>query len=156
MNIPDFLRKSKLSKEGYTSETFSLDESGEPKKPFSLKPYYLSFIIILVATLSFGIGRLSVTGGNTPIKIEYDKSLDVSVGGKTEGTASAITALEKSSSPSQAVTDTTVVASSKSTKYHFLHCPGAKQISEKNKITFSTTAAAETSGYTLAANCSPR
>ena len=45
------------------------------------------------------------------------------------------------------------VASQKGTKYHLPSCPGAKSISEGNKVWFSTKAEAEDAGYTPAANC---
>lgn len=45
------------------------------------------------------------------------------------------------------------VASKKGTKYHFPWCPGAKAMSEENKIWFSTQEEAEKAGYTKAANC---
>ena len=46
-----------------------------------------------------------------------------------------------------------IIASKNSTKYHFVHCPGAKQISDANKITFASVAMAESAGYTKALNC---
>ena len=53
--------------------------------------------------------------------------------------------------------DSRVVVSkaSKSKLYHYTYCGGAKQIKESNKIYFSSAAAAEVAGYTLAANCTP-
>lgn len=45
------------------------------------------------------------------------------------------------------------VGSKKGTKYHFPWCPGAKAMSEENKIWFSTQEEAEKAGYTKAANC---
>lgn len=98
---------------------------------------FLSFTIILVALLSFGIGRLSVAGNREPIRIEYDPSIQ---------TASVINAVGQGS----------VIVSKNGARYHYPHCAGAKQIKEENKIIFPTPAAAEAAGYTLAANCSPR
>ena len=46
-----------------------------------------------------------------------------------------------------------VVASKNGTKYHYPWCAGAKQIAEKNKITFASTEEARAKGYTPAANC---
>ena len=46
-----------------------------------------------------------------------------------------------------------VVASRSGTKYHLQTCPGAKQIKEANKITFSSIEEAKAAGYTAAANC---
>ncbi|MBX4195956.1 hypothetical protein KW796_03355 [Candidatus Parcubacteria bacterium] len=143
MSIRDFFKKG-------NTETIAFDESGEVRNWSFLRPFFLSLVIILVSTLSYGIGRLSTTSTSEPIKIEYDESLSA-----LQSSASAMNAFEKSA-VTESTSDTSVVASSKGTKYHYSYCPGAKQISEKNKITFASAAAAEASGYTLAANCSPR
>ncbi|MEK9160667.1 MAG: hypothetical protein AAB440_01345 [Patescibacteria group bacterium] len=45
------------------------------------------------------------------------------------------------------------VGSVNGTKYHLPSCPGARTISEGNKIWFSTKTEAEGAGYTPAANC---
>lgn len=113
-----------------------------------LRKLFLSLVIMLIALFSFGIGRLSVTESREPIKIEYDPEL---VQGET---------LYSSTSQVDNKTQTSskggVVASKNGSKYHYPHCSGAKQIKEENKIIFPNSAAAEASGYTLAANCSPR
>jgi hypothetical protein len=48
---------------------------------------------------------------------------------------------------------TLVVASRSGTKYHLPTCPGAKQIKESNKITFTSIDEAKAAGYSAAANC---
>ena len=112
-----------------------------------VRSLFLSVVIILVALLSFGIGRLSVAGDREPIKIEYDQNL-------TKQSATVINVTGKPALPS---TDNgAVVVSKNGSRYHFPHCSGAKQIKEENKIVFPTPEAAEAAGYTLAANCSPR
>ncbi|MDP3763338.1 MAG: hypothetical protein Q8Q92_01640 [bacterium] len=107
---------------------------------------FLSLIIILTALLSFGIGRLSVAGDREPIRIENDPEISNDQFLISNQTASVI----------KAVGNTEVVVSKNGTKYHYLRCPGAKQIKEENKIVFATPEAAEASGFTLAANCLPR
>ncbi len=112
------------------TETIDLD------KPPLWRRLFLSLVIILVALLSFGIGRLTVREGK-PVKIEYEEeSLSQSI-----------------STPTNSKIE--VVASKNGEKYHYLHCSGAKQISPKNLISFATALAAEASGYTLASNCTP-
>jgi len=49
--------------------------------------------------------------------------------------------------------DTGVIASRSGTKYHLPTCPGAKQIKESNKISFSSIEQAKAAGYSAAANC---
>ena len=107
---------------------------------------FLSLTIILVATLSFGIGRLSVVGNREPIKIEYDPALTEWSTPSVDQTASVINAVKEGG----------VITSKNGVRYHYLHCSGAKQIKEENKIVFATPAAAEAAGYTLAANCKLR
>ncbi|MCE9644182.1 hypothetical protein K8Q93_03005 [Candidatus Parcubacteria bacterium] len=108
---------------------------------------FVGVIVVLVGTASFGLGRLSSQEiARTPVRILYPEGegTEVASGGRGVATAAAAAALKPSGA---------VVASSKGTKYHFSWCPGAKSISEKNKISFESAALAESAGYTLAANC---
>src|SRR3990167_4197365 len=129
------------------SEIISYDKDGEVVRFPVFRNLFLSLVIILVAGLSFGIGRLSVIGKREPVKMEYDPELTTNNSQPTTNIASVITATQIQSS------DTTVVVSKNGSKYHFLHCSGAKQIKEENKIVFSSPSAAEAAGYTLATNC---
>ena len=127
------------------AEEVSFDKEGHVEGKLSWRRLFLALVIILVASLSFGIGRLSVVGKSEPIKIEYDPSL----------TSAAITSLPVSPTSKLQNLQTSVVGSKNGTKYHFEHCAGAKQIKEENKVVFSSPSVAEASGYTLAANCKP-
>lgn len=109
---------------------------------------FLIFLIVLIAFLSFQLGRISKTAGQ-PIKIEKasireifqpDANIRIDANNADRG-------VEK--------VDFRVVASKKSTsgKYHFLWCPGAKQIKEENKIFFNSEKEAISGGYALAGNC---
>mgnify|MGYP003394005457 FL=1 len=138
-------------------ETVSLDKDGEVVRFPLFRKLFLSIVIILVAVLSFSMGKLSVVvGDREPIKIEYDQSLiedSVSLApAKAINTATVVNAV-KEVTPA---TSQTVVVSKNGEKYHYLHCSGAKQIKEENKITFASPNLAESAGYTLAANCKPR
>lgn len=127
------------------SETISFDKDGNvssapPAGGWRItwfRKLFLSIVIILVAFLSFGIGQLSVAENREPIKIEYDEQIT------TNGLQSTLNEGE-------------VVASKNGTKYHYLHCSGAKLIKEENKIVFQTSEIAEAAGYTLATNCKLR
>ncbi|MBI2096754.1 MAG: hypothetical protein HYT40_01185 [Candidatus Sungbacteria bacterium] len=90
-------------------------------------------LIMLVSTISFGLGRLSVVWKpKAPIKIfEPNK----------EGLGSASQESQLSSPENQAPSisskdDGAFVASRNGSAYHLLDCPGAKQINEENKIYF--------------------
>ena len=129
------------------TDLIHFDKDGSPIRYPWLRKLFLSLVIILVATLSFGIGRLTGAGKSEGIKVEYDASLT-----SPRNTASVIQSLP--TTPTSLKGD--IVASKNGSKYHFSHCAGAKQIKEENKITFASTQDAEASGYTLASNCKPR
>ncbi len=102
-------------------------------------------ILILVGIGGFGLGRLSVEKtGKEPLHILRAGSGEVSqIGSKT--------AIPRESSTTKPEGE--VVASKNSDKYHYLWCPGAKQISENNKILFRSATEAENAGYIKASNC---
>ncbi len=102
-----------------------------------------ALIIILVATGSFGLGRLSV---QTKEKESFQINRPVS---QKEAASAASAAVVNSNAPSSEK----VVASKNGTKYHFPWCSGAKNISEANKIFFDTKEQAEQAGYSKASNC---
>lgn len=131
------------------SEVVAFDKDGRVERFPLIRKLFLSLVILLVASLSFGLGRLTTIGKASPIKIEYDASIS-----NQASVSGAINSIENSKLKIE--NSTSVVGSSKGSKYHYLHCPGAKQISETNKIVFASPSAAEASGYTLAGNCKPR
>ncbi len=106
----------------------------------SFRRYFLTIFIILVAILSFGVGRL--TGDKREgVSINYDSSL---LENTTTGSVG-------SSVISTKVTENQVTASSQGTKYYYSYCRNT--ISEKNRVTFASATMAESAGYTLASNC---
>ena len=89
--------------------------------------------IILVGLMGFGLGRLSKLDDNkTPITIRESTSV----------VNSAIS-----------VDSGKLVASKSGASYHFPWCPGAKKISEANKVWFASVYEAEKAGYKKAINC---
>lgn len=105
--------------------------------------WLLVLIIILVGTLAFGIGRLSVIyGGGSDFKI-----IPVEAAGSVLGTST-----EDDSQMSGAPSDG-YVASKTGSKYHLPWCPGALTIKEENKLYFKTKEEAEARGYLPAGNC---
>jgi len=106
---------------------------------------FIVLTIILVALIAFGIGRLT-TPKAEPIQIKnMDKAivedLDVENQGKVYPPATEQGDVGR------------VVGSKNSDKYHLPECPGAKQISEQNKIWFDSIEAAKKAGYKPAGNC---
>jgi len=118
---------------------------------------FIAILIVLVGTASFGLGRLSNTntgsnGGG--IRIFTPENMPAGViysGGEFKDSS----ATSKSVSQEVYVPDQggEVVASKSGSKYHFPWCGGAKQIAEKNLITFASIEEARKAGYTPAANC---
>jgi len=105
---------------------------------------FIILVIILVALIAFGIGRLSAPKGE-PIQI---MNLD-------RASVEDITPLEKGigNETYQGDYEGRVLGSKNSDKYHKFDCPGAKQISEKNIVWFDSIQAAEQAGYKPAGNC---
>lgn len=134
-------------------ETVSFDENGEIVGNNPIKRFFLLILIVLISTLSFGLGRLSNEGSRDGVKIEYDSSLQ-GITPLEQGTMKLGEEVPKVEA--SVLTSSEVVGSIKGTKYHYSHCSGARQISEANKIIFKNAALAEAAGYTLALNCKPR
>lgn len=111
-------------------------------------PLFLSFIIILVAFASFGLGRLSLLEERkAPVRIEntiLEKNANDTT--KIEGVENIM--INDSQSDL-----TKVIASKNGTKYYYSWCGGISRISEQNKVTFSSAKEAESAGYSIAANC---
>ncbi len=109
-----------------------------------IKPYendiILVFVIVFVALIAFGLGRLSaVSEKKIPITIE---NMSDSIELVASATTTVFVANEK-----------LFVASKNGTRYHYPWCPGASTIKEENKIWFSGKEEAEKSGYTPAGKC---
>ena len=104
---------------------------------------YLTVVIILVATISFGLGRLSkIREEKMPITIENATT-------STEITNSL------NSQPAALTVDANkiFVASRNGKKYYYVWCESANVIKEQNRVWFATKEEAEKAGYEPAANC---
>lgn len=123
---------------------------------------FLIFLIILIALLSFQLGRISKRAGQ-PIRIEkasiqeifneQNANMRIDPSSRTQGVHYGAGVNDANRGVEKI--DFRVVASKKSTsgKYHFSWCPGAKQIKEENKIFFNSEKEAISAGYALAGNC---
>ena len=111
----------------------------------------VAITVVLVGTASFGLGRMSTQEvASSPVRILYPEG----EGAPSRETASVASVSGSNTKDLRVVPRVgEVVASKSGSKYHFPWCPGAKSISEKNKITFSSAEEAEGAGYTLASNC---
>lgn len=104
-------------------------------------------VLLLVAVAAFGLGRWSVLESTSQVA-----ERPVLVPTPVEAPA-AVAVTQGSVAGQNAVIIGQFVASVNGTKFHALSCPGAKQISEQNKIYFKTQDEARAAGYTPAANC---
>jgi competence protein ComEC len=101
-------------------------------------------VIILVAFISFGLGRLSkIRENKTPITVDLSTTLGVK--NITENQQAAVAGSQAG--------EKLYVASKSGTKYHYPWCSGALNIKEENKIWFSSKEQAAAAGYTPASNC---
>ncbi len=107
---------------------------------------FVAAVIILVALLAFGLGRLSVLyDGRGEFKIEYPALGEAAV-------LSSLPSLHPPS-PLQSAAFAGYIASKTGSKYHLPWCAGAQSIKEENKIYFATKEEAEKRGYEPAGNC---
>ena len=107
---------------------------------------YLAAVIVLVAVISFGLGRLSkIREEKTPITIENVKE-NTQIG---ESKPLSTSNVDKTNSTSSKI----FVASRNGKNYYYAWCESANVIKEQNRIWFSTQAEAEKAGYQPAANC---
>ncbi len=116
----------------------------------------LAILLVVVALVSFVLGRLSVpehgvavtssavTHSPNPTPPQQTTATSATTSSAIEHAANAV---------ENAPLEAGYVASKNGTKYHLPWCGSANQIKEENKIWFATKAEAEQAGYTPASNC---
>jgi len=122
--------------------------------------------IILIALISFGLGRLTdVSKSQKPVIIETSDSSSsksvynqegavtgdqtVSVGTAVSNTASSTAQTIQEKAPAQPQNGQGIIVASKSgTKYHWPWCSWAKKIKPENQVWFNSEAEAQKAGYT--------
>jgi len=102
------------------------------------KDLFIAIIIVMVALISFGLGRLSkIRENKPPITIENMSASAIKIEPEEGSTLNS----------------GLLVGSKNGTKYHYPWCSGAQRIKEENKVWFSSVEEAQKAGYTPAANC---
>jgi hypothetical protein len=150
------MQEDKSIEEYISQDDLELDKKRswqEKLEDFLSSKYFIPIIIILVAIMAFSLGRISgLQEKRPPVRIISDNSGEVK-GATIDNSLSnpSLILREGSSAPSEPSGQ--VVASKSGTKYHYPWCAGAKQISDKNKITFNSIEEARAAGYTPASNC---
>lgn len=128
------------------SETITLCKRAYAKAVENKKDLYLVVVVILVAIISFGLGRLSkIREEKTPIIIENALS-------NTTSASSSFVKIDADKAISDK-SEMIFVASKNGKKYYFIWCESAKIIKEQNRVWFSSKEEAEKAGYEPAANC---
>lgn len=110
------------------------------------KNTFLTMLAVLIALISFGLGRLSgLETVKKDVEIEFPKGQEAGALLGTFSTEAQKSIPEKTSG--------TYVASKNGTKYYLPSCGSAKNISQKNRIWFDNKKEAEDAGYEPASNC---
>lgn len=152
--------------EGGAHETFFLLDT--PQKT-ALPPGFTPTISVLIAVVLVLTGIGSYALGNyagksealpEPIlpltgEVQISRAVQGDVGNESKSASSTrVEGASKLQAAAAAMaTEGAYVGSRKGTKYHFPWCPGARAISDVNKIWFESKVDAESKGYTPAANC---
>lgn len=141
---------NKITEEYIIPEDFDDPKEGRTKNIFIRylnSPLWTISVVLLVAIISFLLGRISALSiKKEPVRLIQENSKI------EEGLVKGIsTSTPNNKTESQIPTQ--IVASKTGTKYHYTSCPGAKQISEKNKIYFKSIDEARANGYLPAQNC---
>ena len=115
---------------------------------------FLTMIIVLTASLGFGLGRLSkIEEQKPPVRIEYDTAgqtatpINTSEGGHGEVSKSEATLGESRAG------DREVIASKSGKTYYLPWCSGVRRIKPANRVSFVSPAAAAAAGLSPAKNC---
>jgi len=105
------------------------------KRRFSVYEQEILFtaLLVLVAVLSFVLGRISASSGDGEVPISVMRAPEADMRPMYLGGE--------------------VVGSRTGKKYHFPWCSGAQSMSEQNKVWFNTIEDARAAGYTPAGNC---
>lgn len=104
-------------------------------------------LIILVGLAGFALGRLSAQEEQKPtVRFESWETAQ-------EASVTRVERSEKEGEEQAAPAPGSVVVSKNGKAYHAPWCPGAKQISDKNKVWYESPELAESAGYRPAGNC---
>ena len=110
----------------------------------------LPLVLLGVAGVSFWLGYATKaeTAQASPVEIQCPIEAYMQ-----NAVSSAVPQPSKKGTPSIPLPSGSYVASKNGTKYYPPGCAGAKRILDANRVYFTSTAAAEKAGYTLAATC---
>lgn len=114
-------------------------------------------IIILVAFISFFLGRLSKNTPNSQSLIKYANQSALALNPSNTGNLEQIkgdnNSLESLSYDGPNLKSREYFASKRGKKYYPFGCSAGKSIKEENRIYFADESSAKAKGYTLSSNC---
>lgn len=106
-----------------------------------INPFYGLILALLLASIFFAIGRLSVLEGKKePIKVLYENPATVVLNDAT-------------TTNNQIVKDGPVIGSKSGKKYYFPWCGTVKRIKPENQVHFGSIEEARTAGFLPGGNC---
>ncbi|HEY0220945.1 MAG TPA: hypothetical protein VGC58_01850 [Candidatus Paceibacterota bacterium] len=115
-----------------------------------IKPFYTLLLIIVIAFIFFGLGRLSLLEErHKPIKIEYPNKAETGavINAVSEGNSGAEV------SPTPTDSSGAVIGSKSGKKYYFPWCGTVKRIKPENQVHFASIEEAKKAGFTPGGNC---
>ena len=121
----------------------SISDFGE-----KIKPFYTLLLLVVVASIFFGLGRLSaLEERHKPIRVTYP---NITQGGVALGAIGDLlsTSTERVTSPSGSV-----IGSKSGKKYYFPWCGTVKRIKPENQVNFGSIEEARRAGFTPGGNC---
>ena len=121
----------------------------------SLAPrLFIPALIIVVATLAFGLGRASrVVSEREPIKIENVSATSQAVSAPVTPTVPNPSPSASAAQPTPTITKGEVAASKNGAKYYFPNCSGLKRVKAENLVWFESEVKAQAAGLSLASGC---
>ncbi len=113
-----------------------------------IKPFYTLLLLIVVSSIFFAVGRLSVIEEKkTPIKIEYPNS------SQTSSVIQAISTTTIEGKVSIQTGSGEVIGSKSGKKYYFPWCGTVKRIKPENQVHFESIEKAREAGFLPGGNC---
>ncbi len=128
----------------------SINESLE-----KIKPYYTLILVIVIASVFFGLGRLSrLKMDKEPIKVLYgNEALVLSAVASTTVSKGTTTPKNEPIVTTPLKQDGEVIGSKSGKKYYFPWCGTVKRIKPENQVPFASIADAKAAGFTPGGNC---
>lgn len=133
------------------------------RRVFENRELFPALLVIVVGSVSFGLGRLSVVPADMAsharlVSVAEERTGENAAEPTEVNTATVLIGVSDEAAPVSTSTISSsgaqkYVASKNSDKYHLPWCSGAARIAEENKIWFASKEEAAAAGYTPAANC---